>query len=123
MKQEQLKHILLTLILLFAEIMASAQDDGWCISADRTENYTGIAVGNGRIGVVSSPGPFESGLVILNNVYDNELPLGVSKILAGMNFLNLKIEIDGQEITPDRIQNWHQTLFMKEAFLRTTFSK
>lgn len=122
MKQEQLKHILLTLILLFAEMMASAQDNGWCIHADRTENYTGVAVANGRIGIVSSPGPFESELVILNNVYDHELPLGVSKILAGMNFLNLKIEIDGQEITPDRIQNWHQTLFMKEAFLRTTFS-
>lgn len=122
MNKEQLKHIRLTLILISTAIVASAQDSGWCIQADRTENYTGIAVGNGRIGVVSSAGPFESGLVILNNVYDNELPLGVSKILAGMNFLSLKIEIDGQEITSDRIQNWHQTLFMKEAFLRTTFS-
>lgn len=122
MNKEQLKHIHLTLILIFTAIVAPAQDSGWCIQADRTENYTGIAVGNGRIGVVSSAGPFESGLVILNNVYDNELPLGVSKILAGMNFLNLKIEIDGQEITPDRIQNWRQILFMKEAFLRTTFS-
>ncbi|MHC1732210.1 MAG: glycoside hydrolase family 65 protein [Bacteroidales bacterium] len=122
MNKDQHKKILFILILIFAEIMVSAQDDGWCISADRTENYTGIAVGNGRIGIVSSPRPFESEMVILNNVYDNELPLGVSKILAGMNFLNLKIEIDGQEITPDRIQNWHQILFMKEAFLRTTFS-
>jgi trehalose/maltose hydrolase-like predicted phosphorylase len=122
MKKDQLKHILLPLFFIFTEIMVSAQDNGWCISADRTANYTGIAVGNGRIGVVSSPRPFESELVILNNVYDNELPLGVSKILAGMNFLSLKIEIDGQEITSDRIQDWHQTLFMKEAFLRTSFS-
>jgi trehalose/maltose hydrolase-like predicted phosphorylase len=98
------------------------QDDGWNISTTSTENYTGIVVANGRIGILPSAQPFEVKQIILNNVYDKASPLGVSKVLLGMNFGNLEIEIDGEKITADNISHWQQTLNMKEAGFTTSFS-
>jgi len=115
-------HSLFFVILLFTSAVALCQNDSWNISVTNTKNYTGIGLGNGRIGIVSSPTPFESGLVILNNVYDNELPLGVSKILPGMNFTTMGIEVDGEKVTSENIRDWSQTLVMKEAYLKTTFT-
>jgi len=115
-------HSLFFVFLLFTSAVALCQNDSWNISVTNAKNYTGIGLGNGRIGIVSSPTPFESGLVILNNVYDNELPLGVSKILPGMNFTTMGIEVDGEKVTSENIRDWSQTLVMKEAYLKTTFT-
>ncbi|EHQ01620.1 Kojibiose phosphorylase, partial [Gillisia limnaea DSM 15749] len=83
--------------------------------------YTGIVAANGRIGILPEDKPFEVRSIILNNVYDKESPLGVSKILVGMNFGNLEMEIDGEKITENNVSNWMQTLNMKEAAFTTSF--
>lgn len=110
------------LFLLLVSIMSFGQNDGWNISTTGTENYTGIVLANGRIGILPSKKPLEIEQVILNNVYDKESPLGVSKILKGMNFGDFVIEIDEETITADNISNWKQTLNMKEAGFTCSFT-
>lgn len=110
------------LLLLVTSINSFSQNDGWNISTTTTENYTGIVVANGRIGILPSEKPFEVSQIILNNVYDRGGALDVSKILLGMNFGNLEVEIDGEKITENNSSNWKQTLNMKEAKFTTSFT-
>ena len=116
-----MKNSLFALLLLLS-VTAIAQNDGWNISTTNNKNYTGIVVANGRIGLLPSEKPFQVEQIILNNVFDKESPLGVSKILLGMNFGNLEVEIDGEKITEANISNWKQTLNMKEASFTTSFT-
>lgn len=114
-------NLVLFLFLLVANI-CSSQNDAWNVSTKTTKNYTGIVMANGRIGILPSEKPFKAKQIILNNVYDKESILGVSKILQGMNFGNLELEIDGEKITENNIANWSQTLNMKEAYFNTSFT-
>ena len=98
-----------------------AQHDGWHISTTEKENYTGIVVANGRIGILPSKDILKTEQIILNNVYDKESPLGVSRILKGINFQDLAITIDGELVSEANISNWSQTLDMKEAAFTTRF--
>lgn len=97
------------------------QETGWSLTSGKVEKYTGIVAANGRIGILPEDRPFEVRSIILNNVYDKESPLGVSKILLGMNFGNLDMEIDGEKITESNVTNWKQTLNMKDASFTTMF--
>ena len=114
--------IKLCLLIIFNYfVCVHAQNDGWHISTSETQNYTGIVLANGRIGILPSAKPFGIGQIILNNVYEKASELGVSQILKGMNFGNLKISIDGETITEANISDWKQTLMMKEAGFKTSF--
>lgn len=93
-----MKNVAIAILSLFS-IAAIAQNNSWNISTTSTKNYTGIVVANGRIGILPSEKSFEVEHIILNNVYDKADSLGVSKILFGMNFGNLEIEIDGEKLT------------------------
>ena len=112
-----------TLLLLFliSNSILTAQNDGWHISTKENSDYTGIAIANGRIGMLTSSKPLQIQHVVLNNVYDVDPNLQVSQILHGMNFGNLDMYIDGEKITEDNITNWHQTMDMKSASLTTNF--
>ncbi len=113
---------LLFFLALSATLVAQPSADGWQISTSQRDDYTGIVAANGRIGILPSPEPFGVKQVILNNVYDKESPLGVSRVLEGMNFGNLEMKIDGQAVTGENLTDWRQTLDMKEAKFRTTFT-
>lgn len=115
-----MKH-LLSILIFTNTLLVIAQHDGWNISTTTNTNYTGVVVANGRIGILPSEKPFEVKHIILNNVFDKASQLGVSRILKGMNFGNLDIEIDGEKITEDNISEWRQTLNMKEAGFITSF--
>lgn len=113
---------ILSFLFCLSTFLISAQNDGWNISTISNTNYTGIAVANGRIGILPSEKLLKTEQVILNNVYDKESPLGVSRILKGMNFGNLEIEIDGEKLNSENIKNWSQTINMKEAYFKTSFN-
>ena len=111
-------------LLLFFIISSSyltAQNNGWQISTKESSDYTGIAIANGRIGMLTSSKPFQIQHIVLNNVYDVDPNLKVSQILHGMNFGNLDMYIDGEKVTEDNISNWQQTMDMKSAALTTNF--
>ena len=111
----------LTVILFSTTLWSQSPADPWSISSGKVDAYTGIVAANGRIGILPEDKPFEVRSIILNNVYDKESQLGVSKILLGMNFGNLEMEIDGVKITEKNVSNWKQTLNMKEAAFTTSF--
>ncbi|SKB37968.1 glycosyl hydrolase family 95 catalytic domain-containing protein [Maribacter arcticus] len=115
-----MKNILFLLLFIISSII-TAQNDGWHISTNENSDYTGIAIANGRIGMLSSSKPLQIQHVVLNNVYDVDPDLKVSQILHGMNFGNLDMYIDGEKITEDNISNWQQTMDMKSAALTTSF--
>ncbi|OBX26731.1 trehalose/maltose hydrolase-like predicted phosphorylase [Gelidibacter algens] len=112
----------LSLLICLISISTHAQNEGWNIKTTTNSNYTGVAMANGRIGILPSDRLFETEQIILNNVYDKESPLGVSRILKGMNFGNLEMEIDNEKLTAENIKNWSQTLHMKEAYFETSFT-
>ena len=113
---------LFLIVLIISSSIITAQNDGWHISTNENSDYTGIAIANGRIGMLSSSKPLQIQHVVLNNVYDVDPNLKVSQILHGMNFGNLDIYIDGEKITEDNISNWQQTMDMKSAALTTNFN-
>lgn len=112
----------LLVILLQLSISAFGQGDGWNITTSDKSDYTGIAVSNGRIGILTSKKPLEVQHIVLNNVYDMDPVAKVSRVLHGMNFGNLDIYIDHEKITEENISNWSQTLNMKEAAFTTSFT-
>lgn len=107
--------------LIFIAASAIAQNDGWHISAGKVDTYTGIVSANGRLGILPSDRPFETESIIMNNVYDKESPLGVSKILLGINFAKIELEVDGERITENNVSDWKQTLSMRDGAFTTTF--
>lgn len=117
---------LITLIAFFMVIIKIAGQQptlsGWIIEATDQNNYVPVSVANGRIGILSSEKLFTVNSIILNNVYDRESEFGVSRILKGLNFLNLNLSIDGEQVNNESCTGWKQTLNMKEAYLETSFS-
>ena len=111
----------LLLLFIFSSSYLTAQNNGWQISTKESSDYTGIAIANGRIGMLTSSKPFQIQHIVLNNVYDVDPNLKVSQILHGMNFGNLDMYIDGEKVTEDNISNWQQTMDMKSAALTTNF--
>jgi protein-glucosylgalactosylhydroxylysine glucosidase len=110
------------IILFFSTFFCFSQQDGWHISTTNKSNYTGIVVANGRIGILPSEKPFQVKQIILNNVYDKESQLGVSRILEGMNFGNIDVFIDNELINESNISNWEQTLNIENGSFTTSFS-
>ena len=111
----------LLLILLTSSLNLIAQNDGWNISTNNNSDYTGIAIANGRIGMLSYSKPLKIKHIVLNNVYDVDPNLKVSQVLHGMNFGSLDMYIDAEKITEGNINNWQQIMDMKNAALTTSF--
>ncbi|WP_103070630.1 glycoside hydrolase family 65 protein [Aquimarina sediminis] len=116
-----MKNVLFVVLLILFTSVTGQQLDGWNISATNSINYTGIAISNGRIGILPSKIPFKIDHIILNNVFEKESALGVSRILKGINFANISVEINGEKIEEASVSNWKQTLNMKEASFTTSF--
>ena len=108
-------------IILLSSSMIDAQNDGWHITTKDKEEYTGIAMSNGRIGMLTSSEPFKIQHTVLNNVYDVDPAHRVSQIVHGMDFANLEVYIDGEPVSSKTINHWSQTIDMKEAAFTTYF--
>ena len=95
----------------------------WHIQAKDIDpnNYYGITVANGMVGMVSSPQPLKVNEVILNGVYDYYQRGRVSNILKTFSHMNMHLEVDKRRVGPKEIANYAQTLDMKNAKLITTF--
>jgi len=118
-----MKKIALGLALVLFITILSGQSP-WVVEAKNIDpnNYYGVTVGNGVIGLVSSPQPLKVKDVVLNGVYDNYQRGRVSNILKGFNHMNMNIAIDEHQIGLKDIKDYKQALDMKGAALITTFS-
>ena len=110
------------LVFIALNLITHAQEKDWVLTTGKVEVYTGIVAANGRIGILPEDKPFQTKSIILNNVYEKESELGVSRIISGMNFANLDVFIDGEKITEQNVSDWKQSLNMKTAAFETSFT-
>ncbi len=97
--------------------------DPWKISASSVDpnNYYGITVANGMIGIVSSPEPFRVKDVVLAGAYDLYGRGRVSNFLKSFNLLNMDLEIDGRRMSSKDVSGMKQELDMQKAGFTTQF--
>jgi protein-glucosylgalactosylhydroxylysine glucosidase len=95
----------------------------WEIEANKIDpnNYYGITVANGMIGLVSSPKPMQVNDIILNGAFDNYQRGRVSNILKVFNAVNVNLDVNGERIDFANVEELKQKLDMKGAIFETTF--
>ncbi len=113
---------LVFLLLTGPIVFGQTKSDEWHLQANSRENYFGVAMANGQIGIVTDDTPLKTKEIILNGVYDGSPENGISRIVRGIEFLNLHLNINNQEIKSDNIDNWSQVVSMKEGTSTTSFS-
>ena len=113
---------LLFILLVGPVVFGQTKSDEWHLYANSRENYYGVAMANGQIGIVTDDTPLKTKEIILNGVYDGSPENGISRIVRGIEFLNLHLAINNQEIKSDNIDNWSQVVSMKEGTSTTSFS-
>src|SRR5664279_1306133 len=114
----------LLIILLSVNLNSFSQSvDAWKKTAPNIDpnNYYGITVANGMIGIVSSPEPFKVKDVVLAGAYDLYGRGRVSNFLRSFNLLNMQMDIDGKRIGTAQATNMKQELDMKHASFTTSF--
>ena len=102
----------------------SVAQDPWKITANKIDpnNYYGVTVANGMIGVVSSAEPFKVKDVVLAGAYDLYGRGRVSNFLKSFNLLNMYLEVDGKRIGGADANNMKQELDMHHANFTTSFN-
>jgi len=113
---------LVILILFTTSVFSQTKSDEWNLHASSRENYFGVAMANGQIGIVTDDTPLKTKEIILNGVYEASPENGISRIVRGIEFLNLHLNINNQEISSSTIDNWSQVVSMKEGTSTTSFS-
>jgi protein-glucosylgalactosylhydroxylysine glucosidase len=115
----------LFIVLIFCSALQSLGQTppDWIIEAKAIDpnNYYGVTVANGMVGLVSSPEPMKVKDVVLNGVYDYYQRGRVSNILKTFNHVNMNLEVDSTRISLRDVSNYRQVLDMKKALLTTTF--
>lgn len=108
------------LLLLFPASAANHVPDGWCIETQSRENYNGVTLANGRIGLVSGADLFAVSEIVLNGVYDREYAGGVSRLVRAPLYTGLQLKIEGQPVDHAAVSHWKQCLDMRHASLTTS---
>lgn len=108
------------LLLLFPASAANHVSDGWCIETRSRENYNGVTLANGRIGLVSGADLFAVSEIVLNGVYDREYAGGVSRLVRAPLYTGLQLKIEGQPVDHAAVSHWKQSLDMRHASLTTS---
>ena len=108
------------LLLLFSASAANHVPDGWCIETQSRENYNGVTLANGRIGLVSGADLFAVSEIVLNGVYDREYAGGVSRLVRAPLYTGLQLKIEGQPVDHAAVSHWKQSLDMRHASLTTS---
>src|SRR5215467_1483804 len=113
---KMVKRLLFLHLTFFISCSAFSQDP-WKISAANIDpnNYYGVTVANGMIGIVSSPEPFKVKDVVLAGAYDLYGRGRVSNFLRSFNLLNMNMDIDGRRLGAKDISNMKQDLDMHHA--------
>lgn len=96
--------------------------DSWHLTAVDRSNYNGVTVANGVFGIVTDDTPLQHKEVILGGVYEASPENGISRVVRGIEFLNLRLKINGEEVTGKNISNWQQSIDMKAGISTTSFA-
>lgn len=120
---------ILIILALFLSLSAHAGEktvpttqDGWTLSTQSRDHYTGISLANGQVGMVTSPRLFSVQDILLNGVYDRAAGYdGVSNAVFAPNYMNVVLKVNGHEIIDADARNWHQELDLHHGIATTRF--
>lgn len=117
-----MRKILLIATAIWYSIAAQAQDP-WIIEVDNIDpdNYYGVTVSNGKIGLVSSCEPLKINETVIAGLYDFYGKGRVESTIKSFNLLNLKLIIGGEKVSRDNISNFRQSLDMRNGAFTGTF--
>jgi protein-glucosylgalactosylhydroxylysine glucosidase len=109
-------------LLLFMSVFTPTLAQ-WQISAKNFDpnNYYGVTVANGMVGITSSPDPLKVKEIVLNGTFDTYGRGRVANIMKAFEFANMELIIDNQMINRNNISNFVQTIDMQNAIFTTTF--
>jgi len=118
-----MKKVLLLLALTMPFLLGAQNKREWVIEANTIDpnNYYGVTVANGMIGLVSSPEPMKVKDVVLNGAFDLYGRGRVDNILKGFNFVNMNLDVDNQRVGARNISSLRQYLDMQQAVFVTEF--
>ncbi len=99
----------------------AAADSGWVLHTDDyvTDDYTGVPVANGMLGILPWKEPFSVRHIMLNGVSDRLGQDQVNSTVRGINPFGLSMAVDGIETWS--VSEWNQSLDIKEARHVTEF--
>jgi protein-glucosylgalactosylhydroxylysine glucosidase len=117
-----MKNYIFLLLIIGTTSFGQQKSDEWHLVANSSENYFGVAMANGQIGIVTDDTPLKTKEIILNGVYEASPENGISRIVRGIEFLNIRMTINNQEIKSDNITNWNQVVAMNDGMSTTSFS-
>lgn len=109
-------------VLISIYSIGQTKSDEWNLTATSRQNYFGVAMANGQLGIVTNDEPLKTKEIILSGVYQPSSENGISKIVRGIEFLNLHLSINNEQIKSDNIDNWSQVVSMKEGMSTVSFS-
>ncbi len=118
----------IAIILAFALSLTPtifAENNPWTISTDKMQDdYVGVPVANGGIGILPWQEPFSVRHVVLNHVFDeNQNPIErVSQVLWGLNPFDLQVAVDGIAVSKENVKDWSQSLDMRHATHNSKFT-
>lgn len=123
MKFKKISLVFSSCLLFSLVLRAQQQDSPWMVVAEDFDpnNYYGVTVANGMIGIVSAPDPMKVKDVVLNGVFDYYQRGRVSNILKSFNGVEMELQIGDTRINRGNISNFQHSLDMKRAVLQTTF--
>ena len=121
MKKTNLWQHIYTLLLCMSVFTPTLAQ--WQISAKNFDpnNYYGVTVANGMVGITSSPDPLKVKEIVLNGTFDTYGRGRVANIMKAFEFANMELIIDNQMINRNNISNFVQTIDMQNAIFTTTF--
>jgi len=123
MKKVFINSLLITVCFASCLGVFAQSIDPWKLTAvnPSRDNYYGITVANGMIGIVSAPSPFTVQEVVLAGAWDQYGRGRVSNFLRSFNLLNSSLEIDGKLMDYRQVSNFTQTLDMQKAAFTVSF--
>lgn len=119
-----MKRAFFLLIVIAFFLPSTHAQNPWKITVDTIDasKYYGVSVGNGMIGIVSSPEPLKVGTVVLAGTYDFYGRGRVNNLINNFNLLNTRLIINGKSMNSSNVRNFHQQLDMKSGTFTGSFT-
>lgn len=118
-----MKKIYFVLMVAVCCLTKVKAQDPWVLKADSidADRYYGISVGNGMLGLISSPDPLKLKEVVLAGMYDRYGHGRVASTVSAFNLLNMRLVIGWEDVTASNVSNFKQKLDMRNGAFTGTF--
>lgn len=118
-----MRNFLLVIIAAILCLPSARAQDPWILQADNIDrnNYYGVSVGNGMLGLISSAEPLRLKEVVLAGLYDCYGNGRAASTVSTFNLLDMRLTIGGGDVNSSNISNFTQQLDMRNGSFTGSF--